>query len=121
MMFLKGMLAMFITVYLPGVGHLYLGRFKKGFFIIGALVAQVFLISARVVRDKELFAKVQAFIVGGRFKLEDSEAIKNLVQTHMGQTEIFIWQLIYAAILAYAFTDIILMMKNYHAQNKNEK
>jgi len=112
------MLAMLITVYLPGVGHMYLRQFKKGFLILGALLMQLFALSIRVTRDSQLWEQVQVIASGGRLSLQNSDELRSLVQTHMSQGEIFTWQLMYACVLAYAFTDIIVMIKRSYAQQQ---
>jgi hypothetical protein len=116
-MFFKGMVAILITVYLPGVGHFLLGQFKKGFMIIGVLLAEALLFSSTIVANKELFAKLQQFVAGGIKFGEAAKPLRDMVEASIGAKALFMWQFFYAIVLAYALTDIIMMMKrNYDAQ-----
>ena len=119
-MFFRGMLAILITFYLPGVGHFLLGRFKKGFLIIGALLLLGFSFSLSIVRNLELFEKVQALVNSDGFRMAGSEELKALVETYISHNTIFMFQLMFALILAYAFTDIILTMRNYYITQRQQ-
>lgn len=54
-----------LTVILPGSGHLYLGRWKRGFvWIVLCAVAVVFLSTGTIVTERAVFEPIVVTIVG---------------------------------------------------------
>ncbi len=113
-MFGKYFLALFATLFIgPGIGHLFLKKYKKAFILIGLALTTVLLSAVILLSSIDISTLPQTYNAM-------REYLKNALAQNAGKMMIVDVPL--AAIWAYAFADIVFAMATeYKTHKKNEQ
>lgn len=113
-MFLKYFLSFFFTLFLgPGIGHLFLGKYKKALILVGLVVFFMFLTG---------FALLQSINVNDL--PTESEALMQFLKTLIAENsnKMLIMDIPLAFIWSYAFVDIVkYAVSDYKEFKRNAK